>query len=299
MPNSFLYYSVIIPHHNSPDLLNRCLNSIPQRDDIEIIVIDDNSDEDKKPKLSRPDVKLISIDAEHTKGAGRARNYGLKEATGKWIVFADADDFFVPSFIDVLNQYKDQELDVVYYDAQAANTINLTPMPNLLKRQNGFFNAYDGSKYSTDVIKYRLHSPWWKMVRREFIEKHQIQFEEVPKGNDVFFSYQVGYFAKNIAIEKCQLYVYTYNPCGITNGKKNKQIYLSTLRNMFKRDEFYKFINHSEWIKNSMLRFWLKIIKSNGIKVFLSTLYEYIKQYPSMLSTRLQYVDSIKSRIKP
>lgn len=105
-----LNYSFVIPHHNSPELLNRCLNSIPQRDDIEIIVIDDNSDEDKKPKLSRPDVKLISIDAEHTKGAGRARNYGLKEATGKWIVFSDADDFFIPSFIDVLDQYKDQEL---------------------------------------------------------------------------------------------------------------------------------------------------------------------------------------------
>lgn len=299
MPNTFLYYSFIIPHHNSPELLNRCLNSIPQRDDIEIIVIDDNSDEDKKPKLSRPDVKLISIDVEHTKGAGRARNYGLKEATGKWIVFADADDFFISSFIDVLDQYKDQDLEVVYYNAKAANTIDLTPMPNLLKRHNGFFKGYDGSKYATDVIKYRLHSPWWKMVNRMFIEKHQIQFEEVPKGNDVFFSYQVGYFAKNIAIEKCQLYVYTYNLCGITNGKKNKQIYLSTLRNMFKRDEFYKFTNHPEWIKNSMLRFWLKIIKSNGIKVFLSTLYEYIKQYPSMLSTRLQYVDSIKSRIKP
>lgn len=36
-------YSFIIPHHNSPDLLNRYLKSIPQREDIEIIVVDDNS----------------------------------------------------------------------------------------------------------------------------------------------------------------------------------------------------------------------------------------------------------------
>ena len=51
-------YSFVIPHHNSPTLLNRCLDSIPQREDIEIIVVDDNSDADKKPQEDRPDVKL-------------------------------------------------------------------------------------------------------------------------------------------------------------------------------------------------------------------------------------------------
>ena len=36
-------YSIIIPHKNSAGLLQRCLDSIPQRDDIQIIIIDDNS----------------------------------------------------------------------------------------------------------------------------------------------------------------------------------------------------------------------------------------------------------------
>lgn len=40
-------YSVIIPHKNTPELLRRCLSSIPKRGDIQIIVIDDNSDLDK------------------------------------------------------------------------------------------------------------------------------------------------------------------------------------------------------------------------------------------------------------
>ena len=35
-------YTFIIPHHNCPDLLDRCLSSIPQRDDIQIVVVDDN-----------------------------------------------------------------------------------------------------------------------------------------------------------------------------------------------------------------------------------------------------------------
>lgn len=37
-------YSVIIPHKNRQEIIQRCINSIPDRDDIEIIIIDDNSD---------------------------------------------------------------------------------------------------------------------------------------------------------------------------------------------------------------------------------------------------------------
>ena len=101
-------YSFIIPHHNSPELLNRCLDSIPKREDIQIIVVDDNSAEDKRPCVKRDDVEVIYIDAEHTKGAGRARNYGLKAAKGKWLLFADCDDYYNDGFLDVLDQCKEE-----------------------------------------------------------------------------------------------------------------------------------------------------------------------------------------------
>ena len=108
-------YTFIIPHHNSPELLNRCLDSIPQRGDIQIIVVDDNSAEDKRPYIERDDVEVIYIDAEHTKGAGRARNYGLKAAKGKWLLFADCDDFYNAGFLEVLDQYKDKNIDMLFF----------------------------------------------------------------------------------------------------------------------------------------------------------------------------------------
>ena len=40
-------FSIIIPHKNSADLLQYCLDSIPNRDDVQVIVVDDNSDADK------------------------------------------------------------------------------------------------------------------------------------------------------------------------------------------------------------------------------------------------------------
>ena len=87
-------YTIIIPHKNCPDLLKRCVDSIPVRDDVQIIVVDDNSDEDKKPSIERKGMEVVLLDASSSKGAGRARNVGLKHAKGKWLLFADADDYY-------------------------------------------------------------------------------------------------------------------------------------------------------------------------------------------------------------
>ena len=61
---SDLNFSIIIPHYNIPKLLQRCLDSIPQRPDLEVIVVDDNSSPDivdfnHFPGSDRSDVKLI------------------------------------------------------------------------------------------------------------------------------------------------------------------------------------------------------------------------------------------------
>ena len=57
-------YSFIIPHHNLPELLKRCVSSIPKRDDVQIIIVDDNSDPsivdfDNFPFLGEKNVEVI------------------------------------------------------------------------------------------------------------------------------------------------------------------------------------------------------------------------------------------------
>ena len=57
-------FSIIIPHFDIPDLLMRCLKSIPVSEDIQVIVVDDNSLDadtylDRYPELSRPLFKVI------------------------------------------------------------------------------------------------------------------------------------------------------------------------------------------------------------------------------------------------
>ena len=90
-------FSIIIPHKNTPDLLKRCVSSIPRREDVQIIIVDDNSDEkivdfEHFPFLGTPNATVVFDKS--SKGAGHARNIGLEKAEGKWYLFADSDDFF-------------------------------------------------------------------------------------------------------------------------------------------------------------------------------------------------------------
>ena len=290
-------YSFIIPHHNSPILLYRCLDSIPQREDIEIIVVDDNSDADKKPLLNRPDVKLICIDAEHTRGAGRARNYGLKEAVGKWLVFADADDFFSHDFLKVLDEHKDEDYDVIYHNTKVIDTQTLLPLKGYMKKEISIISNYNGSTETSDGVRYRLNAPWWKIVKRELVEKYHIQFEEVPKGNDIFFSIQVGYFARNIIVLDIPLYFYTYNPNSISNKKKNEEMYFCEFCTRQRLLGFYNLVGHPGWII-SKTRLCVRILRHDGLFVLCRTIVKCLLNRKYLIHCVNDYVNIIHNNDK-
>ena len=86
-------YSVIIAHKNLMGLLRRTLDSIPQRSDIQTIIVDDNSDiaaEEWAAFMKNYEQEELVLTKEG-RGAGYARNVGLTRARGRWIIFADAD----------------------------------------------------------------------------------------------------------------------------------------------------------------------------------------------------------------
>ncbi|MEY8374763.1 glycosyltransferase [Lachnospiraceae bacterium 56-18] len=91
--------SIIIPVYNSERYLEECLNSVISQtiEKKEILCIDDGS-KDKSYNILKQYQKqypYIRIFRQDNKGAGEARNVGLREATGKYICFLDADDFYL------------------------------------------------------------------------------------------------------------------------------------------------------------------------------------------------------------
>ncbi len=96
--------SVIVPTHNRVDMLCRCIDSILMQEyqNVEILIIDDQStDETQTVTLQKysalPNVIYFCNDT--NLGPGRSRQKGFRAAKGKFIVFADDDDFYIePTF---------------------------------------------------------------------------------------------------------------------------------------------------------------------------------------------------------
>ena len=206
-------YSIIIPHKNVPGLLVRCIKSIPERDDIQVIVVDDNSDDadtylEKYPELSRPDVEFCFT--KEGKGAGYARNVGLKHATGKWIMFADADDFFLPEWTSITDRYSNFDADVVQFkiDDVICHTGSMW--------HNKSFEEYASGKKTAREVLFSRNTCWAKMLNADFLRQNNISFDEVICGNDVAFGYQVAVFAQNIIVSPYAIYDVTYREGSLT-----------------------------------------------------------------------------------
>lgn len=271
--NSPINYSFIIPHHNSPELLTRCLNSIPQRGDIEIIVVDDNSDEDKKPLIDRFDVNLLKIGKEQSKGAGRARNYGLDVANGKWLLFADCDDFYENNFIDELDKFLDSTYDIVFFDMFYAIDLKTgvcwpNPYSNYIKE----FLKNPHSDYWAKSMKYAKTEPWHQMYSRHFISSIGVKFHELPSCNDAWFTQFSASKTTNIYAIDEKLYYWVRNSNSLTNKphdyeffvKKEKELLL--IKRLKAKDEAW----------NAMNPIWQglgRLAKTNGLYMALRILF--------------------------
>ena len=113
--------TVIIPAYNAEDTIEQAIKSIPDRDDIEIIVVNDGSTDKTgdiafKALEERQSKKTILFYKDNG-GMASAVNAGLAEATGEYVVLLDADDdFYTDKFIEAM-QYLDGT-DLVYFDLQ-------------------------------------------------------------------------------------------------------------------------------------------------------------------------------------
>jgi glycosyltransferase involved in cell wall biosynthesis len=204
-------FSIIIPHYDIPDLLMRCLKSIPVSEDIQVIVVDDNSPDadtylERYPELSRPYLEFIR--ASKNGGAGYARNIGLDHAKGKWLLFADADDFFVGNMYDIINTHVESDADVIYFQKRAVYSDNL----NCKSSRSGYIDKIMDIYLKTGdevPVRTRYNVPWGKMIKKSLVENHHIRFEEIKYSNDILFSVHVGCLAKKIEAIDTVLYVVT------------------------------------------------------------------------------------------
>ena len=214
-------FTFIIPHYNTPHLLLRCLNSIPSREDIQIIVIDDCSpDTPELIKITKQIQQIPYIEFYRTPqsgSAGRARNIGIEHAQGKWLIFADADDFFSEKLEYAMNTYLNAKEDIVFFNFQSVMSENISQISHRESEYNTYFEEYRKNQNENN-FRFQYITPWGKFVKRKLVEDYHIRFDETRYANDVMFSILAGCTAKEILPVDIPLYIVTERTGSLTSN---------------------------------------------------------------------------------
>lgn len=210
-------YSIIVPHYNIPNLLSRCLSSIPERDDIQVVVVDDMSPGAKSYKksikeLSRKNVELYIVDKKL--GAGHARNIGIRKSLGKWLIFADSDDFFVENVVSIWDKYLNSDAEIIYFNIKSCYSDDTSRM--YIDTKDILFDKYT-TNHDDRIFRLGYTEPWGKMIRRSLVLDKQITFQETLAHNDFLFSVKTGMMAIKVEPVNEQVYWYVFRPGSLGN----------------------------------------------------------------------------------
>lgn len=236
--------SIIIPHYNSYNYLERLINSIPEEERIEIIVVDDGSTtgdfNEKKEIFIKLRKNLIILKNKCNKGAGGARNTGLKIAKGKWIIFADADDYFLEGAFDIFYKFLLKESDIIYF-----NCTSIFVDTGLKARRHIYFQKilleyiHNSNFENMEELKYGYTVPWGKMIKKNLIEKYDIKFSEIQVLNDYFFSIKAAYYASEIWASDEVVYCITRSKGSLTTNT-SKEYFEIKIKELLKGNDFLK-----------------------------------------------------------
>ena len=206
--------SIIIPHYNSADLLKKLLSTIPNIPEVQVIVVDDFSTH-KLDELEECKQRYINTNVEFytnecKKSAGGARNTGLKYTKGKWLLFADADDYFINGFYDTVKKYFDKNYDAVYF---IPTSIDLRTNKISDRHHNSkiLISSYLERPTVRNLIrmKYKIVGPVSILIRSDIVHKNKIRFDEQMVANDVMAVIQMAFHAKKVCASEEVIYCIT------------------------------------------------------------------------------------------
>ncbi len=246
--------SIVVPIYNVERYLPECIESIINQSykNLEIVLVNDGSTDncsDICDKYSLSDNRIKVITKENG-GLSDARNVGIKNSTGKFIMFVDADDMLFEDSCEVLyREIKNKNADFI-----TANYINITEDGKLYDYPM-FNSSYSDTKltFENKAISSILMScsVWNKIFNAKFIKDNNINFVKDAIAEDSIFSNLCFLKAKNVYYIKDVIYKYRQrnitnksisNNCSIDYFKKISDSYkiIYESYNWYNQIEYYK-----------------------------------------------------------
>lgn len=212
--------SIIVPVYNMGNKIDKCVSALMAQTyyNIEIILIDDGSKDDsflKCQQLAEVDNRIKAFHTEN-RGSGPARNYGIEQATGRYIYFPDADDYLEPNAIEEL----EEQMRIGGYDLIVFGFKNVSSDGNVLKNikeypdmvQNGDEIRKQYSNYMTTVSKYGIQgAPWNKFFNLDLIRKHHILYPALRRHQDEGFIARYMNYVQTVCFSSKVYYTYFTN----------------------------------------------------------------------------------------
>ena len=204
-------FSIIIPVYNAEKTLKRCLESVKNQnyDKFECIIVNDGST-DGSLGICKQYVnydRRFRLFSTNNGGVSKARNLGLKEVNGKWILFLDSDDMFDEDLLYTLS--------VVQEECELISFGNNDIVPKAYKGTvNGYINNVK------DQLSL-LRPVWGKAFKRQIISQANLEFnEQMHLGEDYLFVLQYLQEIKNpiICVDKP---LYRYDNVSSTLSRKH------------------------------------------------------------------------------
>ena len=233
--DKYLKFSIIIPCHNTGDYLDICLQSLLNQtigiDNLELIIIDDASDDDKTvAKLKEyekqyPD-NIILIINEKNMGPGGCRNVAINYASGEYVAYVDSDDWIDSYALERLYNFASSySADVVEFgntvisvhDGKEAHIINDDEKPKL-------YVIDDETKRKEFILPSDSGVVCWdKIYRTGLIKDNKILFAEKISYEEPPFSYIVRFFSKRYLIVPDKYYYYYNRPGSMSDIERYKK----------------------------------------------------------------------------
>lgn len=209
-----MFISIIVPIFNSQSFIKKCIESIKKQTfmDFECLLINDGSTDNSENIIKQEiatDSRFILITKQNG-GVSSARNLGLKNAKGDFIIFVDSDDWIEQDLLQEINNCSDKN-DIIQYDFYKVSN-----------NKSGELKKEIHIKSNINMILQGEGAVVWKRaIKRTFIEG--LRFDEsLSGGEDYLFCSNVFLKDSHFAyIDKC---LYNYNISNINSAMSKTSI---------------------------------------------------------------------------
>ncbi len=202
-------YSVIIPVYNAKETLRRCLDSLvgQQFSNYELLLINDGST-DGSDTICREYANTYSCVryfAKENGGVSSARNLGLEQAEGEYILFVDSDDYVSADYFASLSSaLKNDTADLLMFGYS-----NFGGVPTEWDTGEFYEDSEIGiaERVSSTVQQYLFSSLWSKVFKKQIIEQYNMRFgSDLAIGEDQAFIFTYAMHIRSIGSIEDHLY---------------------------------------------------------------------------------------------